>query len=86
MTGLEAASPPVNAGGAPAVSLGSSVAIAYENGTEVGADVAVDTRSSGTASPFAASASDELRQAPTIDLGRLDGRADVRRAGAGGGG
>ena len=39
------ASPPVNAGGgAPAVSLGSSVGVAYENGTEVAADVAVDTQ------------------------------------------
>ena len=38
-------SPPANAGGsAPSVSLGSSVAITYENGTEVVADVAVDTQ------------------------------------------
>ena len=38
-------SPPANAGGsAPSVSLGSSVAVAYENGTEVVADVAVDTQ------------------------------------------
>ena len=39
------ASPPSNAGGsAPAVSLGSSVGVAYENGTEVAADVVVDTQ------------------------------------------
>ena len=39
------ASPPANAGGsAPAVNLGSSVGVAYENGTEVAADVAVDTQ------------------------------------------
>ena len=38
-------SPPANAGGgAPAASLGSSVGIAYLNGTEVAADVAVDTQ------------------------------------------
>ena len=39
------ASPPKNAGGsAPSVNLGSSVAVAYENGTEVAVDVAVDMR------------------------------------------
>ena len=39
------ASPPANAGGsAPSVSLGSSVGVAYENGTEVAADIVVDTQ------------------------------------------
>ena len=43
--GGESASPPANAGGsAPAINLGSSVGVAYENGTEVTADVAVDTQ------------------------------------------
>ena len=38
-------SPPANAGGgAPAVILGSSVGVAYLNGTVVAADVAVDTQ------------------------------------------
>ena len=38
-------SPPPNAGGAaPAVSLGASVAVAYEDGTEVASDTPVDTQ------------------------------------------
>ena len=41
----EPASPPANAGGsAPAVSLGATAAVTYENGTEVGADVNIDTQ------------------------------------------
>ena len=39
------ASPPANAGGsAPAVSLGATAAVTYENGTEVAADVNIDTQ------------------------------------------
>lgn len=39
------ASPPANGGGSsPAVSLGATAAVTYENGTEVGADVNVDTQ------------------------------------------
>lgn len=39
------ASPPANAGGAaPAVNLGSTVSIAYENGTEVASDAIIDTQ------------------------------------------
>ena len=38
------ASPPASAGGsAPAVSLGATVAVAYENSTEVAADVNIGT-------------------------------------------